>query len=52
MTFNTTSPGPYGVVFVQQVAPLVLDVEEQGEHDHYVDEGDEGHDDKTAVHLV
>ena len=42
--FNTTSLGPYSVVFVEQVAPLILDVEEQGEHDHDVDEGDEGHD--------
>ena len=44
--------GPYSIVFVEEVAPLVLDVEQQGEHDDDVDEGDEGHDDKTAVHLV
>ena len=48
--FNTAI-NPYSVVFVEEVAPLVLDVEQQGEHDHDVDEGDEGHDDKTAVHL-
>ena len=44
--------GPYSIVFVEEVAPLILDVEQQGEHDDDVDEGDEGHDDKTAVHLV
>ena len=42
---------PYSVVFVEQVAPLVLDVEQQGEHDHDVDERDEGHDNQAAVHL-
>ena len=41
----------YGVVFVEQVAPLVLHVEQQGEHDHDVDERDEGHDNQAAVHL-
>ena len=57
--FNTTIKAsienradPYSVVFVEEVAPLVLDVEQKGEHDDDVDEGDEGHDDKTAVHLV
>ena len=56
--FNTTIKAsienradPYSVVFVEEVAPLVLDVEQQREHDHDVDESDEGHDDKTAIHL-
>ena len=38
------------VVFEKQVAPLVLDIEEEREHDDDVDHRDEGHDDKTAVH--
>ena len=38
------------VVFEKQVAPLVLDIEEEREHDDDVDHSDEGHDDKTAVH--
>ena len=48
---TTSQPGPYSVVPVEEVAPLVLHVEQQGEHDHDVDERDEGHDDKTAVHF-
>ena len=38
------------VVFEEQVAPLVLDIEEEREHDDDVDHRDEGHDDKTTVH--
>ena len=38
------------VVFEEQVAPLVLDIEEEREHDDDVDYRDEGHDDKTTVH--
>ena len=38
------------VVFEEQVAPLVLDIEEEREHDDDVDHRDEGHDHKTAVH--
>ena len=35
---------PYGVILVEEVTPLVLDIEEESEHDHDVDEGYEGHD--------
>ena len=41
----------YSIVFVEKIAPLVLNVEQEGEHDHDVDERDEGHDNQTAVHL-
>ena len=47
--FSTIS---HRVVPEEEVAPLVLDIEEQGEHDHDVDEGDEGHNHQSTVHFL
>ena len=41
----------YRVVFEEKVAPLVLDIEEEREHDDDVDHRDEGHDDQPTVHV-
>ncbi len=38
------------IVFEEQVAPFVLDIEEEREHDDDVGHGDEGYNDKSAVH--
>ena len=38
------------IVFEKQVAPLVLDIEEEREHDDDVDHRDKGHDDESTVH--
>ena len=47
--FSTIS---HRVVPEEKVAPLILDIEEQGEHDHDVDEGDEGHNHQSTVHFL
>ena len=39
------------VVLVEKVAPLVLDVEQESEHDHDVDKRDERNNHQTAVHF-
>ena len=44
------SPTPYRIIFEEQVAPLIFNIDKQGEHQHDVDHSDEAHDDQAAVH--
>ena len=40
----------YRVILKEQVTPLILDIEEEGEDQDDVDHGDEAHDDQATVH--
>ena len=42
----------YRVVLEEQVTPLMLNIEEEGEDQDDVDHGDEAHDDQATVHHV
>ena len=41
----------YRVVLEEQVTPLMLNIEEEGEDQDNVDNGDEAHDDQATVQL-
>ena len=39
----------YRKVFEEEVAPLILDIEEEPKHQHHVHHGDHNHDNHAAV---
>lgn len=40
----------YSIIFEKQITPLIFHIKEECEHDDDVDEGDEGDNNKAAIH--